>query len=100
MDTSEEMSQTFKEAFSLADVNPKQAIELYNRELNVHPKNLSAWHNMGLCKLKLAIANKDAQLLEESKADLRKSIKLAVEDGKEFSIAEANLRWAEGTRFE
>jgi len=97
----EEMSQTFQRALSLTDYQKKQAVRLYDEEIKNNPKNWAAVHNRGLCKLKLAIEEKNNDLLEESKIDFKKAISVAKEVGvEEYPIAEANLKWAEETKFE
>ena len=94
------MSRVFQKAYSLGDYNPLRAIELYNIEIDVNPENFPAWQNRELCKLKLAIENKDLGLLDESKVDFKKAIELATTFGTQgFQIAEDNLKWAEETRF-
>jgi len=93
-------SEVFQRALSLSDYHKKQAIKLYDEEIENNPKNMAAFQNRGLCKLKIAIEEKNIEILEDSKVDLKKAIDLAKERGDNFPIAQANLKWAEETKIE
>jgi|ERR1035437_357829 tetratricopeptide (TPR) repeat protein len=95
-----EMSETFQIAYSLTGFNNEQAISLYDEELKVHPNNIAAWGNRGLCKFQIAKEKSDKNLLEDSNADFKKAIEIM--DKKGYSrpnIIDANLKLAEETFF-
>ncbi len=69
-----EMSQTFKIAVSLMQFNKEQAIREFEYDLIDNPTNISALHNIALCKIKLAKEAKDKNILKESIAYLQKAV--------------------------
>ena len=94
----EKMSDVFLMAHGLSNYNKMEAIRLYDRELKNNPQNIAALNNRGLCKLELAVENKDKKLLEESKIDFKKGIELIENKNREQPyIIDNNMKRAENT---
>jgi len=93
----EQNSKQFDKAFGL--LNSKaflKAIDLFLEDLQINPKNIASYNNIGVAKTYLGIANKDINLLESAIKNFQTAIDISNElqskDG--YPSAQRNIEWA------
>ena len=81
-------------AFSAGHYDYKQAIALYDKEIEKSPSNYTAYNNRGLCKIHLGNQPYNVEIIKDGMKDFTTAIELAKKDGVVFESANHNLALA------
>jgi len=89
-----EATNTSMHAFAAGHYDYKQAIKMYDREIEQVPYNYPAYNNRGLCKIHLGSDPYDSSVIKNGIEDFNTAIELARKEGVNFESAQHNLALA------